>query len=86
MMRSHESAYALVPGLAGGRGRDRARRVQVDSSSLPEGKYVRVYGSFKGASIENPNALGQIQVYNARLVRDHNEVRCRCPAPLPVVL
>ena len=39
---------------------------------------MRVYGNFRGASADNPGALGPITAFVVRPVQDHNEVRtCR---------
>jgi hypothetical protein len=54
-------------------------RVQQPLAALADGTYVRVYGNFRGEQLDNPGALGVINVFSARAVTDHNEVR-------PVVL
>lgn len=36
---------------------------------------MRVYGNFRGASVDNPSALGAITAFVVRPVQDHNEVR-----------
>ena len=56
-------------------------RVQHVITVTPEGRYVRVYGTFKGAGLDNPSALGTVNMFNARSVRDHNEV---CPDELQI--
>ena len=52
--------------------------LQPPIQTVPEGTYVRVYGNFRGASADNPGALGPITAFVVRPVQDHNEVRtCR---------
>jgi hypothetical protein len=48
--------------------------VQSPVVNIPEGAYVRVYGSWRGALVESPEALGPLQAFVIRAVTDHNEV------------
>jgi hypothetical protein len=45
-----------------------------NASNLVEGEYVQVFGSFKGASVEEPNSLGAIFAYSFFPIEDHNQV------------
>jgi hypothetical protein len=56
--------------------------VQNPVVGLSQGKYVRVYGGFKGALADKPTELGQITAYSMRPIEDHNEVRRSHMLPL----
>jgi hypothetical protein len=56
--------------------RGRSPRLQTLAVSLAEGRYVRVYGSWKGAAMDTPaGRLGPISAFAIRPIDDHNEAR-----------
>ena len=51
------------------------------AQDLHEGSYVQVYGSFKGALVEDANSLGPISVFAFYPVEDHNQVHVKSVLP-----